>query len=448
MSIVSQLLTALIRFKRGNLADLPILNQGEPVLTLDEEAFYIGGVNGPIRFPSEKYLASVLREPTESTVLTVNPVLPIDETTFNTIQQAIDYIRDNQGGNYTINIAAGTFSEAITVNRLLNPTDITINGYVNLADEPQTIIEGDTLGIGFYGVGNNVTLRLKNMIINNHKNGIYAENAATIVVDNCKVTDSQNFGIASYQNSIVIVGVTKGCEVTSTSQVNGTIAFHGYLSIEQSLVTGATSYGCYWRSGGYGHCNGNRIENCNFAVAARIGSHPTIEDRGGILCEIDNCSVGLYEELQSSIFQAQSPLINITNTPIKYKTVNHEKQVMTMHLDAVNASETDRPILIGDVDQFIPMPYAGSIVGMAIHQKFNITAGSLSIQPRIFGSTPIGAPIVLDSSNSVFETYFRDLRTFTKNSVIDFVVTTSSDYAPINNSIVLTVWFETVNEIV
>lgn len=42
----------LIKFRKGNKANLPNLRLGEPGVALDEERLYIGGINGNIQIPN------------------------------------------------------------------------------------------------------------------------------------------------------------------------------------------------------------------------------------------------------------------------------------------------------------------------------------------------------------------------------------------------------------
>lgn len=96
MGIISQLATALIRFKRGQFVDLPMLNQGEPAFTTDTEEFFIGGVNGAVQ---------IGRKP-KTTIYADNPPAPLlplamDGTDDRAkLQAMLDYLVD--GGEIVI----------------------------------------------------------------------------------------------------------------------------------------------------------------------------------------------------------------------------------------------------------------------------------------------------------------------------------------------------------
>lgn len=94
----------LIQMRRGNVANLPALAQGEPAFCLDTEDFYVGGTGGNVKITKTSKLANVLT---------------VEKTggDFNTINAAIDYAKTycTAINRVAILIGAGVWEEMITL---------------------------------------------------------------------------------------------------------------------------------------------------------------------------------------------------------------------------------------------------------------------------------------------------------------------------------------------
>ena len=105
------------------------------------------------------------------------------------------------------------------------------------------------------------------------------------------------------------------------------------------------------------------------------------------------------------------------------------------------------PLVGGDADiTGIPMPTAGSIVGVTMICEAARTAGSCSIAPTIAGTAATGLAALLNSNaSSAVATKAKDSTgcTFTAGQVIGVKVTTSSDWAAATTpSVAAFVWVE------
>lgn len=92
-------------------------------------------------------------------------------------------------------------------------------------------------------------------------------------------------------------------------------------------------------------------------------------------------------------------------------------------------------------------PYArhfiGTVVGICIAANAARSAGSITVQARINGAGVTGLTAVLDATNTTYKgsTIAKDASggTFASGDRVDAIITTSSDWAPTTDDVVITV---------
>jgi parallel beta-helix repeat protein len=152
---------------------------------------------------------------------------------FSTIQAAIDHATDLD----TIDIAAGTYNEHLTINN--KSLDLEGNGAIGDGLTHGSLLPGDggNVGISISGVGKTVTIA--GLGISDWLQGI-GVNAATVNLNNCVVTTSVSYGVQV--NNAGKVYIT-GSDITHNGVAGvaaGDASTSGYAEISGSDLTGNT----------------------------------------------------------------------------------------------------------------------------------------------------------------------------------------------------------------
>jgi hypothetical protein len=120
------------------------------------------------------------------------------------------------------------------------------------------------------------------------------------------------------------------------------------------------------------------------------------------------------------------------------------RQSFTFYLDAVAANLTNSPLkpTAGGITQ-LPIPYSGSLAGIAIRASTGVTAGSITVRPTINGSGNFMTAVLNTSTpQTAFSTQPKDNSVFNAGDLIGCTVTTSSDFTPVGANIIVTVTVE------
>lgn len=138
---------------------------------------------------------------------------------FQTIQAAVDawanYAK-NTAGNWTIDLAAGTYSEGCVIDGITSPTELVIEGKLSGATKI-VIIDGTSAALASgFNFNGPVRVRLKRLKVQNYPGassfGIAYQNGAQGTVDTC---DVQNVGFAAITaTENCILDIIGNCQIT------------------------------------------------------------------------------------------------------------------------------------------------------------------------------------------------------------------------------------------
>lgn len=294
----------LIQIRRGNREDLPNLVQGEMAYALDTEEIFIGGINGNVKINAAGFRDN------EVTNLFVNGSASQGNgksanSPFTTIQQAFDYIKNNQGGIYNIDIAQGVYNERVILSGISAYTTINVNGKKGVGGAPGVIVDCYNIGvnpIGFFIKGPSIEIYFKDIEVRNGYMGWDIINYTYVAMDNCIANGNTFAGVYISQSSIATIGQNAGCKIIG-SGTYGAVAYHAFMSLLNTEIAGATNYGAYWSVGSGGHCDAMNIHDCYIGVAARHSSTPTVEAVNGNWGSITNCSyAGVYNQSHAAVY--------------------------------------------------------------------------------------------------------------------------------------------------
>lgn len=192
----------IIRFKRGNKANLPSLQLGEPAITQDTNELYVGMTSGNVKIPTQPDLDSV-----NTSLAEKSPKVKTDSW--------LDVIADYN--------ASGS----------IQSTTGNINASSNILTLSSAIDFKNGQGIAIAGAGASCSLT--------------TPNAPT-------VNPQGTTGTTTYQYQVVAMdgkgGYTAASPVTTITNGNATLSSTNYNNIQWTPVTGAVAYIVYGTIGG------------------------------------------------------------------------------------------------------------------------------------------------------------------------------------------------------
>lgn len=287
-----------------------VRHMGPGVLKRGADTFVISGRTG-----SNKLYVSATGSDTNDGLSAAQPML--------TLQKAADAWANfaySLRNAFTINLAAGTFTEGMIVDGVRSPAELVIAG----ASKATTIIDGTTainvMGLNFNNINN---ARVKNLTVRNWPgvgSGIIFQNGTRGVIDTCDGTNNAeaNFN-CSEDGEMVIVGV---CTSTGSKQGmryyrnSGGSVGDGTNAI---TITGATQSGLVVRDGSKVVTNNNfNVNSCN-STSTTAG---VLVQKDGY-CELRTCtitgnSIGVYAE-NNSIIDTQTGTRNVSGNTQNYR---------------------------------------------------------------------------------------------------------------------------------
>ena len=362
-----------------------------------------------------------------------------------TIQAAFNAIYMFTAMTHNIDITAGTYTEKVAFTGRGYKTQVNVVGKKTVLGVPTVIVDCDGLAgngfdISFPALDIRFTdIEVKNALVGfNISYGVYAQ------LDNCYGSLNTTADLYAAQDATVIAGETTGCKFTSTSSYN-CIAYHAFMSILNTEITGATIYGAYWATNSGGHCDNNNIHDCYIGIAARHGSSPTIEAVGGVYGSITDCTyAGVLSEDNSTVFCAAWGSITMTGNATNFAEYKGSRQILQFYQDNVAANQSDVVLMFGGANGYILAPFRGSIVGISVVSNAARSAGTLVVEAYA-GTTATGLKATLDGTNTTFHyaTQQVKLDNFSEGSLLSAQITTSADWAPTTADIAVTLWIET-----
>lgn len=286
---------------------------GQGVVKRGSDTFIISGRTG-----SNKFYVSPTGSLTNDGLTSSQPML--------TKQQAVNawapfaYALRN---SFTINLAAGTYTEGVIVDGIRSPSELIFLG----ASKATTIIDGTTavnvMGFNFNNINN---ARVRNITVRNWGgvgSGIIFQNGTRGIIDTCDGTNNAeaNFN-CSEDGEMVIVGAC-----TSTGSKQGMRYYRnsgGSIGdgVNTITVTGATQSGIVVRDGSKVVANDNlNVNSCN-STSTTAG---VLVQKDGYLelrtCNITGNSIGVYAE-HNSIIDTQSGTRTVTGNTQDYRIRN------------------------------------------------------------------------------------------------------------------------------
>lgn len=269
-------------------------------------------------------------------------------TPFATVQEAIDrwsLFAHNLKEDFTIHIAAGTYTEGAIADNIKSPFELILEG----SGKATTIIDGTSsslpMGLNFNGCGQ---VRIKNLTVQNWtgtgESGIIFQNGTRGVVDTCDATGNAeaNFN-CSEDSELVMIGV---CSTSGASKFGIRVYRNSGASIGDGTNTitidGATQSGILSRDGSMVVCNnGLVVENCSSTSttsAIHAQKHGYIELR---TCTIQNNSIGALVENLSSI-DTQTGTRTFAGNTQNYRIVDRSTD-RSQYVTSLDVAETWTP---------------------------------------------------------------------------------------------------------
>jgi hypothetical protein len=236
-----------------------------------------------------------------------------------TIQRAIDiwnkYARTTKG-NWTIKLAAGTYTEGGVVDGVVSPTELVIEGTLS-GGVPATIIDGtgavNTNGLNLNNAGR---VRVKYIQVQDFpSNGITFSNGTVGVIDTCNANNCP-YGFRANQN--VDLRIIGNCTIEVPAGGTGIIYYrqsNGSWSDTAGTLTinaaGKPSVGIYIRDNSYVVSDYGAIDIDGFGEGILVSRHSYIEVRYG---SVSNCDIGIRIHRTSLFADSLDPMVFSGNT--------------------------------------------------------------------------------------------------------------------------------------
>jgi hypothetical protein len=241
-------------------------------------------------------------------------------TPFKTLKKAFDVLRDNahrmSKGTWTINLAAGTYTELDVIHDTPSKNRVVIQG-VDVGGHPNvptTIFDGTggadyVHGIRISGIGVRASVRnikFQNFTSNNTRIGLVGENESDLYAENVHANNCDWTGI--YAFNTVRARVSGGILSNSRSGfvANDTEATIGYGGVG-TIIQNCTESGIYWSRGSQGHADYCVFEDN--AVGLLVAENSRLDT---VACNFKRNVVGLRAKTGGVFGEGGSP--NIFNT--------------------------------------------------------------------------------------------------------------------------------------
>jgi len=160
---------------------------------------------------------------------------------WQTLHHAMEQINGGSAGNYTLNVASGTYEVVDTEKEANTPLNITQHEVTVIGDfNSKPILSGPTSPqtgeweVGLITTGNNITIR--DLEIQNFSyEGIFAQGQSSITIYNCAVHDNGATGILVSTEGTIDGGAIKRCEVYNNGTGIGIWDAQNFV-VEQNYV--------------------------------------------------------------------------------------------------------------------------------------------------------------------------------------------------------------------
>jgi len=276
----------LIQVRRGNLADLPVLAQGEIGFTLDEENMYVGGINGNVDIGNKDIINQHSAQLADIVTVNISNYPRIMEETDDTerFTRALTFLSNRGGGTLKLGL------EEYSLNNITIGDNITIAGQI--VKRPWTsaqvttlkfIGNGDFITINSYYDKKSILKHLRLIPLIEDKNGT----KTAIVIKSI----SNNWGGGAILNNIAIQSFGIGVQHYQTymSYIVDTVIHNCGIGVSyKGVIPGVTPVNPGSTFGNVNTIDRSTIYNCNIGMELVSNKYNTFNS-----ITIEQCIIGI-----------------------------------------------------------------------------------------------------------------------------------------------------------
>lgn len=299
---------------------------------------------------------------------------------FATIGAAIAAIPEDAVGTWTINVAAGTYAESISIAKNYSPNfNLLLLGPTVSAGAQTVILEGIAQSTSVPGIYAEYLAKvsIKHIKAQNFAySGVYFMGCGLAQMDNVNVFNCGTSGRELVRTSHGVL-VATGCQLDgNNASLNGFVCYHGFMSVlGSSTVTKCTGAGGFYAESSGGHFDTNVVSNCGRGLYALQGGFPTIS--GG---SITNCATAAIESDQGSY------IVVVSNPTFSGNGVNI-RQTINTGIGGKLRDDATRTILFANNDAFEVITQGGGAFMMQLgNSGLTIPGGAWNNRHLILGA--------------------------------------------------------------
>lgn len=297
-----------------------------------------------------------------------------------TISAAVAAIPQDACGTWIINVAAGTYAEALNIARPKNPNlNILVLGPAVGTGAQTVILEGSAQSTSIPGiyVEDLSKVSIKHIKAQNFAySGVYFMGCGLAQMDNVNVFNCGTSGRELVRTSHGVL-VATGCQLDgNNASLNGFVCYHGFMSVlGASTITKCTgAAGLYAESSG-GHFDTNVVSNCGRGLYALQGGFPTISSGS-----ITGCTTAAIESDQGSYIAV------VSNPAFSGNGVNI-RQTISTGIGGKLRDDATRTTLFANNDAFEVITQGGGAFMMQLgNSGLTIPGGAWNSRHLILGA--------------------------------------------------------------